>query len=256
MSKIYEALKKAEREKVASAKKAVIKEAVEPQQPPLGQVSPATVNLQLPQVVAEEYRKMLNSIKLKHSGAKVKALLMTSSIHGEGTSSVCSQFALSLAQEGREKILLVDSNMRNPVLHKMFGLAREGGLVELMEGTASAEELIRETKIPGIHLLTSGRAAGDPSPLLSSPRLKESLTDWARRYSYVLFDSSPVLAYADALILSRIIDGVVLVVQAGKTRWEIIRRAQETLNNVKAPMLGVVLNRRQFVIPKGVYKRL
>jgi capsular exopolysaccharide synthesis family protein len=256
MSKIYEALKKAEREKVASEKKAVTKRADEPQASTVQPGPPSKVDLRLPPVVAEEYRKMLNALNLKHAGAKVKTLLMTSSVHGEGTSSVCSQFARSLTQEGREKVLLVDSNLRNPILHNIFGLRREAGFVELMEGNASAEELIKETKIPGISVLTSGRASADPSPLLSSPRLKEVLTHWSRRYSYVLFDSSPVLAYADALILSRVIDGVVLVVQAGKTRWEIIRRAQDTLSNVKAPLLGVVLNRRQFVIPKGVYKRL
>lgn len=256
MSKIYEALKKAEREKAAADKGATTEQVGLSQLSPVEPAAGPSADFQLPLAVAEEYSKMFNAIKLRHSDRKIKALLITSSVHGEGTSSVCSQFARSLTQGGQEKVLVVDANLRTPALHHIFGLEREKGFVELLQGSASANELIKETKFPNLFVLTSGRATNEPSRLLSSPHLKEALAEWNRRYSFVLFDSTPVLAYADAVILSRLIEGVVLVVQAGKTRWEVIRRAQETLNNVKAPLLGVVLNRRQYVIPKRVYKRL
>lgn len=250
MSKIYEALKKAEREK------GTLQDDVVPQPSPVEPTPGPLVDSQLPPAIAEEYRKMCNALNIKNPNHKVKAILITSSVHGEGTSSVCSQFARSLAQGGQENVLLVDANLRSPVLHDLFGLERKGGLVELMEGTASASEVVKKTDFPGLFVITSGQSARDPSGLLSSPHLKEALAQWKRRYSYVLIDSSPALAYADAVILSRLIDGVLLVVQAGKTRWEVIHRAHDTLSNIKAPLLGVVLNRRQYLIPRRLYKRL
>ena len=250
MSKIYEALKKAQQEK------ATLGDQGAPQPSPLEFPSGPMLDSQLTPAVAEEYRKMLNSIKLTNPNHKIKAILMASSIQGEGTSSVCSQFALSLVQSSQERVLLLDANLRSPVLHDLFGLERGGGFVELMEGSASASEVVKETNFPGLFVITSGQPAGDYTRLLNSPRLQEALAEWKRDYSYVLMDSPPVLAYADAVILSRLFDGVVLVVQAGKTRWEVIRKARETLMNVKVPILGVVLNRRQYFIPKKVYKRL
>lgn len=252
MSKIYEALKKAEREKEGTAlKKEVPQPSAEetPSRPREGDSS-------LSSAAAEEYRKMHDIIKAANSNHEVRSVLILSSVHSEGTSSVCSQFARSLVQSGQEKVLLVDANLRSPVLHDLFSLERKSGIVELLEGKVSGKEVVKETNFPGLFVITSGQPTEDPPHLLGSSRLKEALTEWERSYSYILFDSSPVLAYADAAILSRLIDGVVLVVQAGKTRWEVIRKAQDTLNNAQANFLGVVLNRRQYVIPKRVYKRL
>jgi capsular exopolysaccharide synthesis family protein len=250
MSKIYEALKKAQSEK------ATVGEQSAPQPSPVQPATGPMPDSKLSPEVAEEYRKMINRITLKNPHQQVKAILITSSVHGEGASSVCSQFALSLAKGNQEKVLLLDANLRSPMLHEFFGLERKGGFVEFMEGAASAGDVVKKTNFPGLFVITSGEPAGDYTCLLDSPRLKEALAEWKRDYSYVLIDCSPILAYADAVVLSRLSDGVVLVVQAGKTRWEVIRRARETLVNVKVPILGVVLNRRQYVIPKRVYKRL
>jgi capsular exopolysaccharide synthesis family protein len=250
MSKIYEALKKAQREKAA------VGEHGEPQLSPVQPPTGLMPSLQLSLEVAEEYRKMINRIALKNPNQQVKAILIASSVHSEGTSWICSQFALSLAKGNQKKVLLLDANLRSPILHQLFGLDRKGGFVEFMEGAASAGDVVKETNFPGLFVITSGAPAGDYTRLLDSRRLKEGLTEWRRDYSYVLVDCSPILAYADAVVLSQLFDGVVLVIQAGKTRWEVVQRAQMTLVNVKVPILGVVLNRRQYVIPKRVYKRL
>lgn len=199
---------------------------------------------------------MCNAINVRNPNQKVQDIVITCSVHGEGVSSVSRDFACALIQSGQEKVLLVDANLRKPVLHDVFGLERRGGLVELLTGSASGPEVIKQTNFSGLFVITSGQPAEEPSRLLNSSRLKEALAEWNREYSYVLFDSCPVLNYADAVILSHLVDGVVLVVQAGKTRWEVVRRAQDTLNNAKAVVLGVVLNRRQYVIPKLIYKRL
>ena len=250
MSKIYEALKKAEKERSVAGDETVLQPSpIEPSPRP-------SVDGALPPTIAEEYRKMCNAINVRNPNKKVKDIVVTCSVHGEGVSSVSRDFACALIQGGQEKVLLVDANLRNPVLHDAFGLERRGGLVELLSGSASGPEVIKPTNFSGLFVITSGQPAEEPSRLLNSDRLKEALAEWNREYSYVLFDSCPVLNYVDTVILSHLVDGVVLVVQAGKTRWEVVRRAQDTLNNAKAVVLGVVLNRRQYVIPKLIYKRL
>jgi len=252
MSKIYEALKKAEREKESLA----ADEKGRQPSVPSAEARIAPEESTLPSVAADEYRKMENIIKSANANAETRAVLLLSAVHGEGTSSVSAQFARSLAQSGQKKILLVDANLRSPVLHDLFGMERTVGFAELLEGKVSASEAVKKTEHQGLHMITSGERVEDPPHLLSSPRFQEALTEWKRDYSYIIFDSPPALAYADAAILGRQLDGVVLVVHAGKTRWEVIQKAHDTLSNAKASILGVVLNKRQYVIPRRVYRRL
>jgi capsular exopolysaccharide synthesis family protein len=251
MSKIYEALKKAEREKEA------LKNERSTPSSPLAPADHSLVDQSSPQVAAaEEYRKMLNLLMTGNSDRNIRAIMMLSSVHGEGTSSVCAQFARSLLQVEGRKVLLVDANLRSPVQHKLFGLQRPGGLVELLKGMVEPHEIIKETGHAGLSVITAGEATEDTPDLLGSSRLKELLAEWKETYHYVLLDSAPILAYADAVILCQAVDGVVLVVHAGKTRREVIQQAQDTINKAQAKVLGVVLNRRRYVIPKGIYRRL
>jgi protein-tyrosine kinase len=251
MSEIYEALKKAELEKKGRTQDAGA--------PGVETVDPSDWSGERPSidstVPVEEYQKMASTLRTDDTDRQIKTILFLSSVRGEGTSSVCAQFARSIAQGDGGKVLLVDANLRSPTLHGLFGLEREKGLTELLDGT-SADTVIRETRIPGLSLITAGAPVQDAPRLLSSPHLKRALSEWRERYSWIIFDTSPALAYADAVVLGRLLDGVIIVVQAGKTRWEVIRKAQEILTNAKANVLGVVLNKRQYVIPRPIYRRL
>jgi capsular exopolysaccharide synthesis family protein len=252
MSEIYEALKKAEREKKGQAERASASMTGTGQRSDRSGREPLLVS----SIPTEEYQKMHGALRSTGTDREIKTLLVLSSVHGEGTSSVCSQFARSMAQSDEGKILLVDANLRTPVLHQLFGLERDGGLVELLEEKIPLEQAIRETESSGLFVVTAGAPTEEVSRLLGSPRLKTILAQWRKEYSLVIFDTSPALAYADAVVLGRLFDGVILVVQASKTRWEVIQRAREILKNAKAEILGVVLNRRQYVIPRRVYRRL
>jgi capsular exopolysaccharide synthesis family protein len=252
MSEIYEALKKAEREK-GDRTRVTNSPNMEADRfpPPSGEASSS--NHMLP---AEEYRKMYNTLRMVGNDRTIRSVLILSSVHGEGTSSVCSQFARSVAQGEGEKVLLVDANLRNPTIHNFFDLEQGAGLVDLLEGRVSADEVIRETEPRGLSIVMAGSPTTNAPKLLGSSHLIKALEIWKERFSLVIFDTSPVLTYADAVVLGRFVDGVILVVHAGKTRWEVIQRAQEILKNAKANILGVVLNKRQYVIPKPVYRRL
>jgi capsular exopolysaccharide synthesis family protein len=252
MSEIYEALKKAEREKEGQTERLSAPMTGVGQRSDRAGREPSSMS----SVPAEEYQKMHSALRSIGTEREIKTILVLASVHGEGTSSVCSQFARSMVQSDEGKILLVDANLRTPGLHQIFGLERDGGLVEMLEGKIPAGQAIRETAQAGLFVVTAGAPTEDAPRLLGSSRLKTMLAQWRKEYSLVIFDSSPALAYADAVVLGRLFDGVILVVQAGKTRWEVIRRAREILKNAKAEILGVVLNRRQYVIPRRVYRRL
>lgn len=199
---------------------------------------------------------MYSALRTIGNDREIKAVLILSSVHGEGASLVCFQFAHSIAQGEGEKVLLVDANLRNPSLHSLCDLEQGTGLVDLLEGRVSADEIVRETAQPGLSIVTAGAQTKDAPRLLGSSQLIKAVEIWKKRFSLVIFDTSPVLAYADAVVLGRFLDGVIMVVHAGKTRWEVIQRAQEILKNAKANVIGVVLNKRQYVIPKLVYRRL
>jgi len=252
MSEIYEALKKAEKGKEGRTKgaQATAEERAD-RSTPLRTLSSSDSTSP-----AEEYEKMSSTIRAIGTDRQIRSVLFLSSVHGEGTSSVCAQFARSIAQGDGEKVLLVDANLRSPSLHTLFGLERGRGLTELLDGHVSADTVIKETRTPGLSVITAGESTQDAPRLLGCPQMKKVLADWRDQYSWVIFDASPALAYADAVVLGRLLDGVILVVQAGKTRWEVIRKAQEILKNAKANVLGVVLNKRQYVIPKPIYRRL
>ena len=252
MSEIYEALKKAERDKENRTPDAQMPVAeADRRSAPISERSSSSSA-----IPAEEYQKMSSALRTIDTEREIKAILFLSSVRGEGTSSVCAQFARSIVQGSAEKVLLVDANLRRPSIHSLFGLERESGLADVLDGQASASDMIRKTEIPGLSIITAGTPTQDAPRLLGSAHFKKTLAEWKQHYSWVIFDSSPALAYADAVILGRLLDGVILVVQAGKTRWEIIRRAQEILKNAKANILGVVLNKRQYVIPRPIYRRL
>lgn len=252
MSKIYEALKKAEKDQERVSTESTDQKSGTVWYSNLS----AKESTSLPQAAVEEYQKMHSTLKSNKAEQEIKTILILSSVHGEGASSVCSQFARSLAQGGEESVLLVDADLRTPRQHHFFDLEREDGLVELLEGKLSTDQVVKKTRQSNLFVVTAGGPTEDPSRLLGTPRLKEALTEWKQQYTYIICDSSPALAYADAIILARLANGVILVVQAGKTRWEVIRKAQDTLNNAKATLLGVVLNKRQYVIPKRIYRRL
>lgn len=252
MSEIYEALKKAEKEKEDRAQGTPAPAAGTADRP-ASEGKPSSSKASIP---SEEYQRMASTLRTIGADRQIKAVLFLSSVHGEGTTSVCAQFARSVVQGGDEKVLLVDANLRSPTLHGFFGIEREKGLTELLEHPGSTDTIIRKTGTPGLSVITSGAPTQDAPKLLGSPVLKEALSQWRQQYSWVIVDTAPALAYADAVVLGRLLDGVILVVQAGKTRWEVIRKAQENLKNARANILGVVLNKRQYVIPKPIYRRL
>jgi protein-tyrosine kinase len=269
MAKTYTALKRAEEEKGLKAEVPALSSSVEemePSFPPLKEPPKIELPYVIPRPVpsrslpfaVEEYQRMKSKILHYDSGVVLKSILFCSPGRREGTSTVLIHFAQTLAVEGN-RVLLVDANLRNPYLHQTFHLPRENGLVEMIFSGSSfrnLDQFIKATNLDNLSIITSGQAYANPHSLLESGYLGDLNEHLKRQWDWILFDCPPVSAYSDSIAIACQADGIVIVVQAEKTRWEVVQGTRERLANCGGRVLGIVLNKRRFHIPNWIYKRL
>ena len=191
--------------------------------------------------VSEAYRSLRTNIQYCQADAPVRTAIVTSSGPGEGKSTSVANLAITFAQMGA-KTLIIDADLRRPVLHGIFGVKRGEGLTNVLAGKATFDEVLRPTKIDNLDLITSGVLPPNPSELLASKAMDRFIQEVQSRYEVVLFDSPPVIAVTDAAILSRKLDGVVLVMKSGSTNRDALLRAKQLLNNVNAHVFGITVN--------------
>jgi len=188
----------------------------------------------------EGYRTLRTNVQFLGIEREVKVVQITSSIAGEGKTTTASNLAVVLAQTGAT-VVLVDADLRKPQVHRVFATDASMGLTNNLVG----EDLdMTITPVVGtLSVISSGRIPPNPSEMLSGRTMAHLVAQLKTRFDYVIVDSAPVLAVSDAVALSRHVDGVVLVVQAGRTSAPQVRSTLDALDQVGAPILGVVLNR-------------
>ena len=192
-------------------------------------------------VVAESYRSLRTNIVFSSPDKAIQTLLITSSGPGEGKSLTMANTALSFAQQG-EPTLVIDTDLRRPVNHHLFGLDRGPGFGELFAGTNTIDEVCRTLPGTNLQVMTAGAYMPNPAELLGSRKMDNFLEELKKRYRYILFDTPPVIAVTDAAILATKLDGVVLVIRANKTSLAVSSRTLQALRNVNARVLGCILN--------------
>lgn len=191
--------------------------------------------------ISEAYRTLRTNIQFSSIERTVKVIMVASAEKGEGKSTTISNLAVSYAQEGRN-VLLIDSDLRTPSLHYIFSQPNRVGLSSILANQAQWPEVIKETDILNLSLLTSGPVPPNPSELLGTHRMTTLLNELRDRYDMILIDTPPVLAVTDSLIVSSLSDGVILVVSAGKVEKELVKQAKASLERVNDRILGVVFN--------------
>jgi protein-tyrosine kinase len=190
---------------------------------------------------SEAYRTLRTNIQFAGLDQPCRCVVVTSATAGEGKTTSVANFGVVSAQAG-SRVCLVDSDLRRPSLHRIFGVENSRGLTTaLIEGSALAE-VARPTRVPNLSLVTSGPLPPNPAELVGSKRMHELLQHAMTTYDLVLCDSPPVIAVADGVALAAQCDGVILIVRAGVVSHDLIRRAVEQIQSVKGKILGVVLN--------------
>lgn len=208
--------------------------------------------------VAESYRTLRTNIQFTHARKTGQIVLFTSSSLKEGKSTTVANLAITKAQEGN-KVLLINCDLRKPSVYKIFGVEKESGLTDIILGKMHWKETVKDItdlmmgrirmddimKTPGLenlHIITCGGIPPNPAELLGSKEMSDFLDEVRRDYDMIIMDSPPILPVTDAAILAPKVDGVVLVYQAGRIPRNALKRAKTHLENVRANILGIVLN--------------
>jgi non-specific protein-tyrosine kinase len=191
---------------------------------------------------AEAYRMLRSNISFSSVDKPIETILVTSASPSEGKSITAANLAVTMAQAGYRTIVL-DCDLRKPTQHKIFGVSNDAGLTNSLLAHANLNSFIRPTRVENLRVLTTGPLPPNPAELLGSRSMNTFLGVLNSEADVVVIDSPPILAVTDSAILARLSDGVLLVVDSGKTKRESAQRAREALDNAGARLLGVVINR-------------
>lgn len=194
--------------------------------------------------ISEAYRTLRTNIQFSSVDRSIQILMVASAQAGEGKSTVISNLAIAYAQEGK-RVLLIDTDLRKPSLYRIFSLTNHCGLSNLLSDQSNLQEVIKESYISNLSLITSGPTPPHPAEMLGSLKMKKLLEELQEQYDMILLDTPPLLAVTDGLIVSSLCDGVVLVIHAGKVKKAYVRKAKEKLDYVQANIVGAVFNQMQ-----------
>jgi len=193
-------------------------------------------------VITEAYRKLRTSIFLSRPGEPPKTILFTSGTNGEGKTTTVANTAIMFAQSGL-RVLVIDADLHRASCHKALRVKNGRGLTDFLTGQEALEKVIKPTSIPNLSVLNSGSTPPNPTELIGSKKMQETLVLLKNSYDYILIDSPPVMPVSDAVILSTMVEGVVMVVRGQETRKHVVKAAVSRLGNGHGKLLGFVLNR-------------
>ncbi|WP_195986706.1 CpsD/CapB family tyrosine-protein kinase [Clostridium sp. D53t1_180928_C8] len=191
-------------------------------------------------IAAEAYRSLRTNIQYSSFDKKYQTLVVTSANPGEGKSTVSGNLALVLAQ-GESKVLLVDCDMRKPSMHKKFRVTNTYGISDLLVGKQKLETVVNKVK-SNLSIITAGNVPPNPAEMLASKAMASFLEEMKKEYDYIVLDTPPLQAVADAQILSTKVDGTLIVVRAGATKKDDVHNSVSILKKVNGHIIGTVLN--------------
>jgi capsular exopolysaccharide synthesis family protein len=190
--------------------------------------------------VSEAYRSLRANLAFARPDEPLRTLLVTSPAPDADKAEVAANLAVVSAQAD-QRVILVDADLRCPAQHERFGLDNARGLTSALVADLPDGPPLQPTAVPGLFVLTSGPLPPNPAELLSSRRMRALLVDLASRADLIIIDAPPLVAVSDAAVLAQQLDGVLLVLAAGRSRRDHAAQAKETLAKVGATLLGVVL---------------
>lgn len=192
-------------------------------------------------VISEQYRAIRTNIEYSNVDQNTKTILVTSSDKNEGKTTTVSNLAVSFANLNK-KVLLIDCDLRNASIHKMFRLNNIYGLTDILAKDRAVDKCIQKTELENLYVLTAGSTPPNPAEILSSEKMKNLIEDLKNIYDYIFIDTPPIGLVTDAGVLSSFIDGVVLVVKSESVEKKYLEETKKKLDAVDARILGAILN--------------
>ena len=199
--------------------------------------------------IATEMRRLYSNIRHIDGSNPKRSFLITSANRGEGKSTVASHLAITVARFRGKKCLLVDADLRRPRLHQIFDVQKEPGLYECLIGEIDLLDAVKTTPIENLKVIPAGRRVKSPAHLFEGDIMTEIFEKIKFYYDIIIIDSAPIVPVSDPMLISSVVDGVVLVLLAGKTPRKVAMRAKNILLDADASIFGVVVNNLSEVLP-------
>ena len=196
-----------------------------------------------------EFRRLYSKLRNLNPGREIKNLLITSATLGEGKSTSAALMAITIAKYRDTNTLLIDCDLRRPTIHKIFGMKRQNGFSEVALKKKSFKSVIKDTFIPNLKVLTSGDLTRSPAEIFNLPSIGELFAESKFYFDTIIVDSAPTIPVSDTLILSSEMDGALVVVRAGRTPREMVKRATDLMRDAGISILGIILNNAEKVLP-------
>jgi capsular exopolysaccharide synthesis family protein len=207
--------------------------------------------------VTEQYRTLRTNLQALNSKTPIRAITITSSIHGEGKTVTAINMAISMAHDlNKKNILLVDADLRRARVSKYLGISAQVGLADLIGNGSNVDEALLNIGIENLTILPAGKIPRNPAELLGSQKLKNLVSLLKNKYDYVIFDAPPIIPVTDAGLLGAQTDGAIMVIQANRTQKGIVEHGESLLKQAHAKLLGYILTNIQYHIPAYIYRYL
>jgi capsular exopolysaccharide synthesis family protein len=191
--------------------------------------------------ISEAYRALRTNIQFSSIDEELRVIMVTSAGPGEGKSTTLINLAVAYAQTDK-KVLIIDGDLRKPTMHHTLRVSNRWGLTNLLTNQLTIREVLQDTFIPNLQIITSGPIPPNPSEILASKKMISTIDDLKEHFDIILIDAPPAIAVTDSQIIASRTDGVILVVNSEKTKRDAVLKAKQNLDNVRARILGVVLN--------------
>jgi len=229
--------------------------------PPVGVPAAQPANGNRPRsldgLMRDEITKLVQRVFLPpNESAAPRAVAFCGLEHSEASTRICARAGRALSRQGASTVCLVDANLRTPSLHTHFGVENRRGLVDALFQASPICDLAQSLPGTNIWIVPGGMPTADVYTRLSGDLMQSCLAELRTRFSYVLVDTPPADLYADAGVVGRLVDGLILVVEANSTRRETTQQAKAGLDAANVRILGAVLDKRTFPIPEIFYRRL
>lgn len=191
--------------------------------------------------ISEAYRTLRTNIQFSSIDEELKVIMVTSAGPGEGKSTTLVNLAVAYAQADK-KVLVIDADLRKPTMHHTLQISNRWGLTNLLTNQLTISEVLQDTSIPNLSIIGSGPIPPNPSEILASKKMVTVLDELKEQFDIILIDAPPAIAVTDSQIIATRVDGVILVVDSDKVKRDVALKAKQNLDNVRARILGVVLN--------------
>jgi capsular exopolysaccharide synthesis family protein len=198
---------------------------------------------------ATAFKRIYNKMQLQHERYRTNVFLMTSANVGEGKSTAAAFLATASARYRRTETLLIDCDLRRPMVHKLYDLPNEGGVADILANDMNLKSVVKPSAIPSLKIITAGIPKSSPADLFSTVHLQEMFKKIRFYFKIVLIDAPPIIPVSDALLLSNETDAILFVFKAGSTPKRVAKRAFELLEDNRKKLLGVIINNEKGALP-------